>query len=75
MADTPHPLRVFRERHNPPLSQEELADLFGVSRSAVTRWESGIRQPGKRQVPTILRITGLPLSAIRPDFAQLLCTA
>ena len=68
-------LKAFRERHNPPLSQSDLADKFGVSRVTVTRWESGSRQPNRDVLPTVLRITGLPLSEIRPDLAKLIAYA
>lgn len=29
------------------LSQEDIADALGVGRTAVTRWETGSREPGR----------------------------
>ena len=37
--------KIFRQRRIRGLSQEELAELVGVSRQAVSRWESDSAQP------------------------------
>lgn len=66
-----HPLRVFRERHDPPLSQEELAKLIGINRVAVTRWESGARQPPICRLAKIKEVTGISPLDLRPDIAEL----
>ena len=47
--------RLLRERAG--LSQQDIADVIGVSRPAVTRWESGLR---------------LPRTAARARYAELL---
>ena len=67
-----HPLKAYRERQIPPLTQDQLADLLGVSKAVVSRWEAGERQPGKAIIPTITEKTGIPASALRPDLAELL---
>jgi len=70
-----HPLKAFRERHSPPLSQQQLADLLGVSRVCVTRWESGERRPAPEDLPGITARTGIDPGALRPDLAQLFASA
>ena len=37
--------RLYRLRKERGISQEELADIVGVSRQAVQKWESGASQP------------------------------
>jgi len=54
-----HPLRRFRETHEPPLSQEDLARLFGVTKATVSRWESGERFPDREFWPVIKETTGI----------------
>lgn len=49
------------------LSQEELAELLGVSRPTVTRWETGARKIDGRLVPAVSEQTGIPVSDLRPD--------
>ena len=39
-----HPLKAYRDRHAPPLSQQDLADKLGVVRETVARWETGARK-------------------------------
>jgi DNA-binding transcriptional regulator YiaG len=41
----PSPARCRAIREKASLSQEDLARLLGVSRPALTRWESGQRKP------------------------------
>ncbi len=67
-----HPLRAYRERQAPPLSQTQLADLLGVNKGMLSRWEAGQRQPGKDILPRITKKTGIPASKLRPDLAALM---
>lgn len=67
-----HPLKLFREKHVPPLSQESLADLLNVSRVTVTRWESGARKVDDGLVPKVSLVTGISPAELRPDLAELL---
>lgn len=66
-----HPLKAYRERQNPPLTQEQLADLLGVTKAAVSRWESGERQPDQNLLLHIAEKTGIPPRELRPDLAEL----
>jgi transcriptional regulator with XRE-family HTH domain len=67
-----HPLKAYRERQDPPLTQDQLADLLGVSKAVVSRWEAGERQPGVGIIPTITEKTGISARELRPDLAGLM---
>jgi len=71
MSKKKHPLRLFRERHVPPLSQTDLAQMFGVSRPTINRWESRARRPDAERCSIIIETTGIPLAELRPDLAKL----
>lgn len=70
MDDT-HPLTAFRERHDPPLSQQELAGLVNVTRETVNRWESGARKIEEAKLPIVCEKTGIDWRELRPDLAKL----
>lgn len=70
-----HPLKAYREKQTPPLSQGDLAASIGVTRSAVCRWESGARQIDVDILPRVAAATGLPPAQLRPDLAALLAGA
>lgn len=36
--------KIIKQRKKAKLSQEKLAELIGVSRQAVTKWENGVSQ-------------------------------
>ena len=65
-----HPLKAYRDRQDPPLTQQGLADLLGVDRVTVTRWESGSRKPEAEKLPIIAEKTGIAPSDLRPDLAE-----
>lgn len=74
MANDIHPLRAYRERQDPPLTQDALAELLGVSKAAVSRWESGIRKPDETACRVIREKTGISVRKLRPDLVELLAT-
>lgn len=59
---SPHPLTAYRKAEE--ISKAELARRLGVTRTAVCRWESGVRQPDKRFWPIIRKVTGLRPSEV-----------
>jgi transcriptional regulator with XRE-family HTH domain len=65
-----HPLRAFRKKEG--ISQERLAELLGVSRATVIRWESGKASPRPADLPAISEKTGIPARELRPDLAEML---
>ena len=70
--DCTHPLKQFRERQSPPLTQDQLADLLGVSKASVSRWEAGIRRIDEELLPRVVEKTGIAPSELRPDLADLM---
>jgi transcriptional regulator with XRE-family HTH domain len=66
-----HPLRTYRERHEPKLSQAALAEQLGVARHTVLRWENGERRVDRSKIADVSRITGIPARELRPDLAEL----
>lgn len=65
-----HPLEAFRAKFDPPLSQQQLADLIGVKRETVNRWESGKRSIEEEKLPVVCEKTGIPWRELRPDLAD-----
>lgn len=66
-----HPIRAYRERQQPPISQGELGERIGVTRFTVGRWEDGGR-PDKDLLAKITEVTGVSARELRPDLAELM---
>ncbi len=67
-----HPLRLYRERQAPPLTQDKLAGLLGVSKGTLSRWETGKRKIDHDLLPIVAERTGLAPAELRPDLADLM---
>lgn len=67
-----HPLRAFRDRQTPRLSQKRLAEIIGVARETIARWESGNRNVDDELLPVVVEKTGIPATELRPDLVKLL---
>lgn len=65
MADPIHPLKSYRERKR--LSQQELAEMLGVSRAMVGLIETGKRSMNARRADRVARETGVPRECLCPD--------
>ncbi|MBE6987196.1 MAG: helix-turn-helix domain-containing protein [Ruminococcaceae bacterium] len=57
-------LKIQELRKNAGLSQEALAEQLGVSRQAVSKWESGINIPDIDKIIAISKIFGVSLSEL-----------
>lgn len=65
-----HPLKAFRRTHTPKLSQAALAEMLGVARLTVLRWENDQRKIDDNLLPTITEKTGIPAKDLRPDLLE-----
>ena len=60
-----HPIRAARLRKN--LTQQVLAERVGVTKGAVSRWESGTDEPAPRKAIALVRmLPGLKFEQIYP---------
>lgn len=72
---TQNPLKAWRDRQTPKISQEKLAELVGVRAMTVSRWERGGHLPNKKHWPKIEEATGIAASHLvefvkTPESAQ-----
>ena len=58
--------RLKEQRKRAGLSQEELAELAGVSRQAVTKWESGRAAPSTKHLFRLAEIFGTTVDLLLP---------
>jgi len=63
-----HPIKAWRERQTPSLSQEGAAKRVGVTRFTWMRWESG-SPVDVDLLSDVARETGIPAKELRPDLA------
>lgn len=63
--------RILNYRKRAGLSQERLAELLGVSRQAVSKWEGDAAQPELDKIVALARLFGIttdqPLLGERPN--------
>lgn len=53
-----HPLAVWRETQEPPLTQADLASRVETSRWTINSIETGRRKPGRDLIVKIAKLTG-----------------
>ena len=56
--------RIAAVRKAAGLTQEQLGELVGVSRQAVSKWESGETQPTTDKLPQLAMLLGVDVSAL-----------
>ena len=56
--------RLYRLRRERGLSQEGLGELVGVSRQAVSRWETGAAVPGRDSLLALSRLFGVSVEEL-----------
>lgn len=66
-----HPLKAYRESQKPRLTQKQLADLLGVKKATVSRWETGSRRLDETKLTAVAEKTGIAPEDLRPDLAEL----
>ena len=59
--------KLSKQRKNNNLSQEQLADRLGVSRQAVSKWESGSSYPDMDKIIQISKILNCTLEDLLDD--------
>lgn len=67
--DQTHPIRAYRERQTPTMSQGQFGEKVGVTRFTVMRWEAG-GPIDERLLPAVSREIGISPSALRPDLVE-----
>ena len=60
--ETANRLLKYRKLHN--FSQEELAEKIGVSRQAVSKWESGLSDPNTTNLISLGRLFGVTAESL-----------
>lgn len=70
-----HPIKTYRKAQKPKMSQTRLAELLGVSRMTVLRWETGERQIALDKITDIAAKTGIPARDLRPDLTEMFGSA
>lgn len=66
-------LKQLREKHKPKIYQKELADSIGVSRQAITMWETGQRIPDTLTLEKLSDYFDVSIDYLlgRTDYSQL----
>ena len=65
-----HPLRAYRDKA--AITQLQLAELLGVRRETIARWETGDRKVDDNLLSGVSEKTGIPKNELRPDLAKLM---
>lgn len=55
--ETKHPLAIWREQQNPPLTQEAFAKLVDTSRWTINSIETDRRKPSRQLIIRITNVT------------------
>ncbi len=63
----PEIIRIARVKKN--ISQQDIAEELGVARSAVSKWESGLSQPGADSLIKLAYMLDI-IQEIFPDFER-----
>lgn len=64
-----HPIKAYRERQMPPLSQGQLGKDIGVTRFTILRWEKGWPIDVEK-LSDVVKVTGIPAKELRPDITD-----
>lgn len=61
---------IKKYRKDAGLTQQRFADLIGVARETVGRWEADIRKPDEELLQKLSDTTGIQRKVLRPDLAE-----
>lgn len=64
-----NPIKSYRERQKPPMSQGEFGSRVGVTRFTVMRWEKGAPIDEKK-LPAVSKEIGIPAKELRADLVE-----
>ena len=56
--------RIRQGRETKGLTQEELAEVVGVSRQAVSKWEKGTSDPSTSNLCALAKLYGIPVEEL-----------
>ena len=56
--------KIYQARKKAGLSQEALADALGVTRQAVSKWETGKSSPRSDKLPLLAQILGVEVGQL-----------
>lgn len=59
--------KIYELRQSKNLSQDELAELIGVSRQSISKWENGTAVPGKSNISKLCEIFSVSVSYLLDD--------
>ena len=60
-----NPIREYRKKRR--LSQEKLAEMVGVDRSNVAKWEAGVHKPRADMLLTLAGVLGCTVDELLKD--------
>ena len=61
--------KILYSRKRAGLSQEALADMVGVSRQAVSKWETGTADPSTSNLLALAKLFGVPAEELLRETA------
>lgn len=69
MSENAHPVKAYRERQEPVMSQGQFGAKVGVTRFTVIRWENG-SPIDEDKLPAVSEVIGVPAKELRPDLVD-----
>lgn len=70
MDSAQNPIRSYRLRQTPPLTQEKLARKIGTTKANLSRVENGLQKVSEDLLVRLSDL-GIPAAELRPDLAQI----
>lgn len=61
-------LRAIREARDPHMTLDDLADLTGIEKGTLSRYERGLQWPSASVLLTLARVLKIPVAALFEDY-------